>query len=346
MKSRRRKLVLAVCGCCLAAAALVGAASGGKGPLGEYCRYVEAGPPGPRGNELVVFNSAYEIAIRREGRRIRVVNLVSGHCTEVPLTVDDVDRIILRAPYNRGSEPVRINLRGGPFQPGATPEQSGSEIEIVADVPVLEVEGGKGADTMVARTLRGGGIGVDLNGSKDHRKRDYEIVIPRPPHALKLIGDGGRDRLDTRGITNMGDPFRHVIRLFGKHGSDLILGGPRQEWRIEDGAGNDLVRAGGGNDEVALGLGHDTVFGGHGRDSLYYGVYQRFGGTPPDVSDRIFGGPGNDILGDGNRHRDLLRCGPGIDTFEPEPRDRQSADCEQRTPYSALLRLRKGLGPG
>jgi len=334
MKSLQLKLVLAVCGCCLATAALAGAAGGGKGVFGEYCRYVEAGPPGPRGNKLVVFNSRGETAIRREGRGIRVVNFIRGHCTGDAPTVDNLDRIILRVPHNRGEgEEVRINLRGGPFGPGATPEPSGGEIEITADVPALEVEGGKGPDSMVARTLRDGRIGLDLDGPADRGERDYEIVFPHAPFLLRLAGNRGRDRLDTRGITNMGVGFRHVIRLLGKLGSDLILGGPRNEWRIEDGAGNDLVRTGGGNDEVLLGLGHDTVFGGRGRDTLYYSVAFRLGGVnPPDPSDRLFGGPGKDVLSDENRHRDLLRCGPGLDEFRAEPHDRPGGDCEQRLP--------------
>jgi hypothetical protein len=327
------KLVLAACGCCLVAAALAGAAGGGKGPFGEYCRYVEAGPPGPRGNKLVVFGPSGGIQIRRKGRKIRVSNIFAPPCTGGRPTVDNLDRIILRVTQRPpDSEPVRVDLRGGPFRPGATPEPSRDQIEILADGFALEVEGGKGADAMVARTLGGGHIGVDLDRSAHSQRRDYEIVVPRSPYALKLIGGRGRDRLDTRGITNMGDHRqRHVIRLYGKHGSDLILGGPRDEWRIEDGAGNDVVRTGGGDDEVVLGRGHDTVFGGRGRDSLYYAVYERFAGLDPtDVSDRVFGGPGADYLSDENRARDLLRCGPGIDEFEIEPQDRPGDDCERR----------------
>ncbi|HEV2858355.1 MAG TPA: calcium-binding protein [Solirubrobacterales bacterium] len=326
------KVALAACGCFLATAALAGAAGGGKGPFGEYCRYVEAGPPGPRGNKLVVFNRSGGIRIRRKGREIRVVNLFMGRCTGGQPTVDNLDRIVLRVTKKPPeSEPVRIDLRGGPFQPGATPEPSRDQIEILADGFALEVEGEKGADAMVARTLGGGHIGVDLDGAAHNQRRDYEIVVPRSPYALKLIGGRGRDRLDTRGITNMGDHRqRHVIRLYGKHGSDLILGGPRDEWRIEDGAGDDLVRTGGGDDEVLLGRGHDTVFGGRGRDSLYFAVYERFAGLDPtDMSDRVFGGPGADRLSDENRHRDVLRCGSGIDEFETEPRDRPGADCER-----------------
>jgi len=332
--SLRLKVALAACGCCLAAAAVAGAAGGGKGPLGEYCRYVEAGPPGPRGNELVIFSPTGEAWIKREGREIRVTGLLRSRCSGGPPTVDNVDRILLRVPYNLGNEIARIVLRGGPFEPGATPEPSGSEIEIVADVPFLEVEGATGADSMVVRTLAGGRVGLDLSRSAARGARDYEILMPRPPFGLRLVGGRGRDRLDTRGLTNMGDPgWRHVIRLFGKHGADRILGGPRDEWRVEDGAGNDFVRLGGGNDEVLIGLGHDTVFGGRGRDDLTYNVYHRFGEiNPPDGSDRIFGGPGKDILSDENRHRDLLRCGPGSDEFRAEPHDRPGKDCEQRLP--------------
>lgn len=327
------KISLVVCGCFLATVALAEAAGGGKGPFGEYCRYLEAGPAGPRGNKLVVFGPSGGIKIRREGRKIHVVNLFMGRCTGAEPTVDNVDRIILRVTKRPpDSEPIRVDLRGGPFQPGATPEPSQDQIEILADGFALEVEGEKGADAMIARTLGGGQIGVDLDGAAHSRSRDYEIVIPRSPYALKLIGGRGRDRLDTRGITNMGDHLqRRVIRLYGRHGSDLILGGPRDEWRIEDGAGDDFIRTGGGDDEVVLGRGRDTVFGGPGRDSLYYAVYERFAGLDPtDLPDRVFGGAGADYLSDENSHRDLLRCGPGFDEFETEPHDRPGEDCERR----------------
>ena len=156
------------------------------------------------------------------------------------------------------------------------------------------------------------------------------MVLRRLPNLLRIYGGSGSDMIDARRVRRIGDrKERHKLWLVGERGRDTIIGSPRAEQRIEDGAGDDLVRAGGGDDDVWMGLGHDLVFGGGGDDELGYTVYERFGGIPPDYPDRIFGGPGNDRLEDFNRHSDLLRCGPGHDEAQRGRHDHPGADCEK-----------------
>ena len=287
------------------------------------CEYVKAGPPGPRGNRLVVWRRNGVYSVRREGKRIVVGGRDFG-CRMA--TIYNVDRILLRA----DRETVVVSERDGAFAPGATHERGGSEIEIRADVPQLEWLGSEGPDQVRVSTLSRGRVGLQLDAAADGRVPDYDMILPHPPKALRLLAGHGADLLSSRRLTNMGDHgLYHVIRLFGEQGNDTLLGGPRDEWRLEDGAGDDLVATGGGSDEIALGLGHDVVFGGGGNDNLYYAVYRgRSNRTRPDVADRLFGGFGNDLLSDENRHRDLLDCGPGHDIALGEKHDRPRRDCE------------------
>lgn len=317
-------LAVAVLGAAVLATAL--SAAGAPDFYEDRCEYVEAGPPGPRGNRLVAVKEYGMFWIERRGDRI-VLRHLEVPCRGRKATVHNVDRILLRG----DGEAVGIDESSGPFAPGATRERGASEIEIRADVGKLEWLGGKGRDAVATQTLRRGRIGLQLNGAADGAARDYDVILPDPPRVLKLLGGSGADRISTRGLTNMGDNgLSRVIRLFGEQGDDTIFGGPRDEWRLEDGPGDDFVHAGGGNDEVSMGVGHDTVYGGRGDDALFYSAWERFGGTPPDVSDRLYGGPGDDQLSDYNRHPDLLDCGPGFDRAQREKHDRPRPDCEKQ----------------
>lgn len=323
MRSRRLATVcMVVFSCSLVAAAAPSAKLDRPFPK-PRCEYVKAGPPGPRGNRLVVWRRNGVYSIQREGKRIIVRGREFG-CQMA--TIYNVDRILLRADH----ETVVVSERRGAFAPGATRELAGSEIEIRADVPQLEWIGGTGADQVRVSTLSRNRVGLQLDAVADGRASDYDMILPRPPKALRLLAGHGADLLSSRGLTNMGDHgLYHVIRLFGEQGNDKLLGGPRDEWRLEDGAGDDLVATGRGSDEIALGLGHDTVFGGGGNDNLYYNVYRgRSNRTRPDLADRLFGGSGNDLLSDQNRHRDLLDCGAGHDVALGEKHDRPDRDCE------------------
>jgi hypothetical protein len=290
----------------------------------KRCEYVEAGPAGPRGNELVVASNHGEFTVAREGRRIVVRNL-SARCSGTTATVHNVDRIVLRAE----GEPVTVDESEGRLGPGATRGSRRPGIEITADVRALWHASGAGADALVVRTLRSGSIGIDTDRRIGARP-DIDLMLPHRPALLKLDGGGGDDRIDARRLTNMGsNDLSSVIRLLGGAGDDVIFGSPGSDWQLWDGPGADLVRAGAGNDSVGFGRGHDTIFGGPGNDDLIYSAHRKFSAySPPDPADRIYGGAGPDQIIDLNGHSDLIRCGRGRDEVERERSDRIARDCE------------------
>jgi hypothetical protein len=315
-------LAAAVIAALLAVPSAIASGDGGFPPI---CEYVEAGPPGPRGNMLVLTQRGGEIELRRDGPRIEIAY---NKCAGPQATVHNVDRIVLHA----DGDTVRILETDGPFAPGATPERAGSEIEIVADTNRLEVSGSDRDDSIRAATLPSGRVAVDLDVAADGRRPDYDVVATNGiPAVLKLSGGGGGDLIDARRVTGMGDlSLHHVVRLIGGPGADTILGSPNMDWRIKDGSGNDLVLAGGGDDEVDFGRGRDRTYRGPGDDSLSYSAWERFSGSPPDAGDRLYGGSGRDYLSDLNRHRDEFHCGPGSDLVDTEPADSFPEACERR----------------
>jgi len=299
--------------------ALVFPAAGGSAPFAsERCELIEAGPSGPPGNVLRVVVDG-ELGVYRGGGGRILLHYVGPRCPG-PVTIRDVDRIEL------AGSPVEVSEVHGRFAPGAS--RSGIEIHVRTDR--LEYIGTSGDSRIVAATLANGQVALDLDPSRGERP-DYDLFDSEGrPVLLRVAGGPGDDFVDARRLTGMGDPRLHRrIRLEGNAGDDTLLGSPGVEWRLKDGGGDDVVRTGGGDDEVSLGRGHDTVYGGTGEDVISYDVFERFTGTPPDASDRLFAGPGDDLLSDLNRHSDLIRCGPGRDHVAPERRDHPAADCER-----------------
>jgi Ca2+-binding RTX toxin-like protein len=293
-------------------------ATGGSAPFtSERCELVDAGPSGPQGNVLRVVVDGELGIYRGSGGRI-LLHYVGPRCPG-PVTVRDIDRIELA-----GSS-VEVSEAHGRFAPGG----AGSQIEIHVRTERLEYTGTSGDSRIVAATLGNGQVALDLNGRSGERP-DFDLFDSgKRPAVLRIAGGMGDDLIDARRLTGMGDPqLRRRIRLEGNAGDDTLLGSPGVEWRLKDGGGDDLIRTGGGDDEVSLGRGRDTVYGGTGDDVISYDAFERFTGTPPDPSDRLFAGPGDDLLSDLNRHSDLIRCGPGRDHVAPERRDHPAADCE------------------
>ena len=292
--------------------------------LHERCVLKRSGPPGPAGNKLVVVTTG-TIIVSRDRRQIDVVEYQREDCRGGQPTVDNVDRIVLK-----GLGEVIIDARTtGLFGPGATPEPGDSEIEIYTYGPRITYYGSRRSDRIVITTLRGGRPGLDLNAPRNRRRGDVDLIVNGPPRTLRISAKPGRDLIDARRLTSF-DGERHRLFLRGQAGNDVILGSDDPEWRIEDGRGRDFVRAGGGADEVWVGRGHDVVYGDDGADDIRYAVYQHHETTFGDVSDRFFGGRGNDRLEDRNGKRDVLSCGPGHDRVRRESRDRFGPHCEER----------------
>jgi len=305
----------------VAACALTAAIPSAEGFFDERCEYVEAGPPGARGNRLVVVGE--EISFRRDGVTIRT-GYRGPRCIGPTATVHNIDRIVVRRTEHEG---VDIYQDKGRFGPGATPERFGSEIEFALETGSIEVAGTDGPDSIRVRTLPGERVALNLDVRADGPRPDYDLVLTDIPSRVGVHGGDGDDKVDARRLTGMsGNGLYRMIRLFGEAGDDVIFGSPGSEWQIQDGRGDDLVIAGEGSDSVSFGPGRDTIVGGPGDDDLTYrGFYPRR--SRRDPPDRIFGGGGDEQIIDLNGSSDLIRCGPGRDDVERERIDRLS-DCE------------------
>ncbi len=311
--------------CLLTALSLSTGAASGEISFGEGCEYVEAGPPGPKGNRLLVVGYG-EPQLRRSGDALVVREGPIG-CGRTRVPVDSVDRVVIKAEGGN----VAIDERGGRFGPGATPERSGAEIEIdVSEVDVFSLY--RGPRDSVTRI----GVGADdtvafnLNPAGDGRRGDADVLMSKAElRRFKVFAEGGDDLIDARRLT--GIPDNHigfpVIRLNGGPGRDGLLGG-REAEGLYDGPGDDLIRAGGGDDQVEFGPGHDTVYGGRGDDGLVYTSPLEVAGGHRDAADRLFAGPGADVIQDDNGFPDVIRCGPGSDLLDAHGRDR-GRDCEK-----------------
>jgi Ca2+-binding RTX toxin-like protein len=102
----------------------------------------------------------------------------------------------------------------------------------------------------------------------------------------------------------------------GDNGPNTINGSPR----------NDLIHGLGGNDKLNGQLGADDIYG-EGKDKLVEGPLRK-----DHALDELLGGKGNDILISRNKpaSRDFVRCGPGIDTWVADFRDRSfGSRCER-----------------
>lgn len=302
-------------------------ASGKQDPFHDSCEYVEAGPPGPRGNELVVIDP-YTLNLWRKGERI-VVGNGGPRCEGGVPTVHNLDRIVVHA----GGEGFGFLGRRGRLGPGATPEKGRSEIELTVYAHRIDITGTTGGDSIVARTRSGGLTSFDLDRGEGPDAHDFDIALFARSPGIWIEADDGNDRIDARGLTEAvrRDRLRPAFRLEGGHGEDTIIGGEEGE-EIKGDGGDDLIFAGRGDDLIDIGHGRDRAYGGPGADSVGYEGYERFTGWVADVPDHLYGGPGDDYLNDLNHVLDTIRCGPGRDYVELGriSRDRAGPDCEQK----------------
>jgi Ca2+-binding RTX toxin-like protein len=230
--------------------------------------------------------------IRRVGNAIRVSE-PGPHpaisCDGAP-TVTNTDRveILLRGGIFTSAD---IELRGGPFAPGATAEADGaSEIEFsVRGSGTATIEGGPWADRF--QYLSAGGVsGINVNPAPGDRDVDVALpevkkgsgldlrrgslfpivnggpgpdrfeVVGRPPVYVAVNGAGGNDTMLA------GDAVEGAL-LDGRAGRDRILGSPRRDI-VDPGPGADTVEGFGGPDWIqqTSDHSHDTIDCGSGRD--------------------------------------------------------------------------------
>jgi Ca2+-binding RTX toxin-like protein len=144
-----------------------------------------------------------------------------------------------------------------------------------------------------------------------------------------LRGGGGDDTL-VGDVNNAGDRTS-PDRLWGGYGSDELYGGDSPD-RMWGGPGNDRSWGQNGNDLMGGGWGDDLQWGGPGDDTIYAGAGrdETWGEDgddhlwalarvdvhgPNDVEgDTLHGGNGNDVFRTRDGERDVIDCGPGVDT--------------------------------
>lgn len=182
------------------------------------------------------------------------------------------------------------------------------------------LRGGSGDDALAGGfgkdTLWGGGGNDSLSGGRFNKG----MAPPKGDTDDSLVGGHGNDRIN-------GDNGSDTIR--GGAGADHINGDSLPAPDPKAGF-DDSIDAGDGDDEVTGGYGADTIRGGQGKDHIDgYGG----GGVATDYpsfdrADSIYGGLGNDVIGDGGNGADLLDGGEGRDrsfgwdlSFEPDVSD-------------------------
>jgi hypothetical protein len=216
---------------------------------------VEVTPPDPSvlfvvsGDQILVENEDSSPRACGDPSRPEIVGAL--------VTVTNTDTIVVR-----GSSPVVnviIDLVGGPFAPGLTPEADGSsEIEFQVDllaspdgspeeVDIVAVFGGSPSDNIRSSLISGTlPEGINLNASEPAEDVD---VAAAGAEGLFVFASRGNDRL----TGSAGFSFEG---FFGGEGSDTILGG----------MGRDFLAGGGGNDRLSGGGGRDVLIGGSGKD--------------------------------------------------------------------------------
>lgn len=313
--------------------------AGGAGG-GITCAYVEAGAPGPADNVLrIEDHSASATHVYRKGDEIVVSSNVEDKptvCSGGTPTVLNVDKVEYST---TNSTPFFDYIGGALLAPGATPEASGSEIEVFVteeyEPPVIGVSGTVGADSIVVGQLGPHQVGVNINAQEDGAARDADFVLnaPDPSQArIRLVGKSGDDRLTDLGGPGFTGPLTSDHLSFaGAEGNDTMIGGPHRE-HLGGGGGNDVFLSGAGNDTLVIGAGHDLAKAGKGTDRIEN--IGDVGGAPLDTgTDRIFAGPGNDVVESvqipNQVGGDSVNCGSGRrDDAEIDPGDRTKG-CEK-----------------
>ena len=260
--------------------------------------------------------------IRRRGTQI-----------EVRAQGEDAERCSGGTPTVRNTDTMRIvladlsfvdlDLRGGAFAPGATPEAEGAseiEIELSLDLGTVDVYGTAGGDEW---HWGPGGANPALNlNPRDAGDRDVDVRIVGSEDTYgSLIASGG-DGDDTI----IGAPsarIRGQFIAFGDAGDDLLstpfIAGEREFGaELHGGPGDDTISGGGHDDELPGDAGNDRIDGRAGADTI----------TAGRGRDRISGGAGGDMISARDAVSEAVACGSGRDRATVDGSD-ELRDCEQ-----------------
>jgi RTX calcium-binding nonapeptide repeat (4 copies) len=202
--------------------------------------------------------------------------------------------VIAHSDNSGGESYFTIDLRGGPFTPGAPNEPGNTdEIDIQALMGEgddrLYVYGGPGADFWRTGRTDNGFTGLNLNAdiesapsetpNSDVDLRDTELVV--------LMSGAGDDRVLAGGGPEFDGPLSTRVEINGEGGDDQLVGGNGPDHFL-DGPGSDNVNGGAENDTIAEygPVGEDDVFsGGPGSDQIAWADFQ----APMRVDLRIAG---------------------------------------------------------
>jgi Ca2+-binding RTX toxin-like protein len=176
-------------------------------------------------------------------------------------TRTNTDSISIKG-YTGTSETLILDMRGGFFGPGATPESNNPEIEITTQLgdatDHVIVYGTEGDDYMASGQS---GFATSSDG-------DVDITFSPSAFRLDVHLLGGRDHFDGRGTGGAGLKFLGPMVLTGGAGDDDLLRTGVGADTIDGGPGNDVLDGQEGNDILVGGPGDDTLTGSGGNDSL------------------------------------------------------------------------------
>ncbi len=338
-----RNRFLSTIGALLLLTSVAAAAEPESGPeLDPGCRYLPAGPPGARGNVLLIDRDVSHIVLRRQGDALLVVySHPRGEpvipCEGREATVRNIDRIVYLPPQvPHVAHRLTVDESGGLLQPGASPEPGGDEIEIAARFP--EEPGNKWSSIFVAATdradrVRIGGLphgrtGVNLDVVRDGAHPDVDVYVSAARRAhFQLNGGLGNDRLAAsgRGSEFAGPMPQGSLSLRGEEGDDLLIGGPQRE-HVRGQEGEDVIYGRAGDDDLTGDQGDDRLYGGAGDDQLDTGSDEE-----EPFHDFLSGGSGHDALHSIDRNRDEVLCGAGPDqAYVDQVDDWSRSTCEKQ----------------
>jgi len=277
-------------------------------------------------NTLTVRVSGEAVAeIKRQGIQLTVRDQggpVIG-CAGGAATVLNTDTIVVRL---GDVDFVDVDLRGGPFAPGATLEGEGAseiEIEISTDLGAADIIGTAGDDEWHwGRGPHEANPALNLN-PREAGDQDVDVTATREAFAAAPIianGGGGNDTI----IGAPGAKLRGVVIAHGGPGQDVLSAPavPRGVFEASavllGGSGDDVVTGGQAGDRLAGGAGEDRVDGRNGADHITGGAGR----------DRLFGGTGRDVMMSRDYARDTVSCGAGSDRVVSDRRDAVRG-CEQ-----------------
>lgn len=246
--------------------------------------------------------------VRRRGDEILVREFLDRPepCSGGTPTVLNTDTIKIVTDF---FSTVDLNLRDGPFAPGATAEPDGApEIEVEFRFRGLAGFGGAtgtAGDDELEWVSGGAHPALNLNpGGGDH---DADVTMAGGYPVMMASGAEGNDKITPA-------PDAHIPEFIfskGGRGNDFLVA-PAVGSILEGGPGEDKLIGSRAHDDLAGGRGKDRVIGAGGLDWLN-------GGRGRDL---LVGGPGRDRINAVDSRRDLVRCGAGRDHVRADPQDR------------------------